>query len=52
MKINGKQVQSIKPICTKDKPCHFCRMFGVVRNKDIQCSFCNNKKKLIVRIGQ
>lgn len=52
MKINGKQVQSIKPICTKDKPCFQCSMAGMQKGGDNpQCLFCNLGNRLIVKVS-
>lgn len=60
MKINIRKVQcshrtekkivSIKPVCTKDKPCDLCAMLGYSKNdNNPQCRFCNLGNKLIVR---
>lgn len=50
MKINGKKIVSITPVCTKDKPCDLCAMLGYSKNdNNPQCRFCNLGNKLIVR---
>lgn len=50
MKINGENVLSIKPFCTKDKPCLLCSMVGYSKgSNNPQCLFCNFSNRLIVR---
>lgn len=49
MKIKGKKVVSIKPVCTKEEPCLLCSSLGVKKGESLQCSFCNMKNKLIVK---
>ena len=50
MKIKGKKVLSIKPVCTNDKPCVFCRMFGYSKsNNNPQRCFCDLGNKIIVK---
>lgn len=49
MKINGKEVVSINPVCSKDNQPILCTSLGVKRNESIQCKFCNMKNKIIVR---
>ena len=53
MKINGKNITSIKPVCTKNKPCFLNTLSGCSKNDgNPQCKFCNLGNKLIVRVSQ
>ena len=53
MKINGKNITSIKPVCTKNKVCALCEMAGYSKNDgNPQCRFCNLGNRLIVRVHQ
>lgn len=49
MKINGKKVVSIKPVCSKDNQPILCDLMDLRRNKSAQSKFCNMKNKIIVR---
>lgn len=51
MKINGKNITSIKPVCTKNKPCFL--LSGCSKNDgNPQCKFCNLGNKLIVKVAK
>ena len=45
------KIISVKPFCTKNKPCLLCSMVGYSKNDgNPQCRFCNLGNKLIVKV--